>query len=194
MYIQNLYKSSERKSELLEKIDKWLLEYYIKELKKSLNEIIENIKERAGIPEIKESYASISLYCCNNNGSQLCKYDDSTIEIYKKSKRISCEPNIPYLPDKLECTNYSDKSSFELLNLSNRLSYIKDKILDIHKTAYPGVLMNLGDQSINIVIDAYIDQKKTEKANSKIIKDSNSLIFDMGGFYIRMYWHTDKHC
>ena len=88
MYIQNLYKSSERKSRLLEKIDKWLLEYYIKEVKKSLNEIIENIKERAGIPEIKESYASIGLYCCNNNGSQLCEYVDITIEIYKKAKEL----------------------------------------------------------------------------------------------------------
>ena len=54
--------------------------------------------------------------------------------------------------------------------------------------------MNLSDQSINMVIDAYIDQKKTERANLNIIKDSNSLIFDMGDFYIRMYWHTDKHC
>jgi hypothetical protein len=195
MYIQNPYKSSERKSKLLEKIDELLLEYDIKELKNSLKEIIENIKERAGIPEIKESYASISLYCCkSNNGSIQCKYDDSTIEIYKKSKRISCKLNIPYLPDKLECTNYSNKSSFELSNLYQRFSSIKDKILDIHKTAYPEVLMKLDNQSITIAVDAYIYPKKTKKANSKIIKDSNSLIFDMGDFYIRMYWHTNESC
>jgi len=195
MYIQNPYKSSERKSKLLEKIDEWLLEYDIKELKNSLNEIIENIKERAGIPGIKESYASISLYCCkSNNGSIRCKYDDSTIEIYKKGKKISCKSNIPSLPDKLECTNYSNKSSFELSNLYQRFSSIKDKILDIHKTAYPEVLMNLDNQSITIAVDTYMYFDKSVKEPPVIIKDNNSLIFDMGNFYIRMYWRIDGSC
>ncbi|EOD42808.1 Uncharacterized protein Nst1_147 [Candidatus Nanobsidianus stetteri] len=195
MYDQPADKSSEGKSELLEKIDKWLLEYDIKELKNSLNEIVENIKERVGISKIEGSYTSISLYCCNrDNGRMWCKYD-SKIEIYNKGKKISCEPNIPFLPDKLECINYRDKSLFEISNLRDKLSYIEGKILDIHKTAYPGVLMNLGNQSITISIDTYIDSKQeTKKANSKIIKDNNSLIYEKDGFYIRIYWHTDEPC
>jgi len=194
MYIQQPDKSSERRSELLEKIDRFLIENDMQEIKNSLSEIVENIKERASILKIEGFYTSISLYCCNiDNGSTWCKYD-STIEIYNKGKRISCESNIPYLPDKLECINYNDKSSFELFNLYDNLSSIKDKILDIHKTAYPGVIMNLGNQSITITVDAYIDQKETKKANSKIIKDNNSLIYEKDDFYIRIYWHTDESC
>jgi hypothetical protein len=181
--------------DLTERIKEWEkeLKYHMKEIGGSLLAIAIDAKKKANLPKIEKLIAPINLYCDDISNNHCYKFDIST-EIYPKNENrgVICESNIPSLPDKLICANYIDKSLFELPNLSDDLSYIKNKFLDAYKTAYREVLMTPDNQPINIKINidatAYMYFDKPVKEPPVIIKYNNLLIYDEGNFYFIMSW------
>ncbi|MFP3316889.1 MAG: hypothetical protein RXN79_00570 [Candidatus Nanopusillus sp.] len=166
------------------------LKYPIKKLEDLLNEMSKNAQKKANLSEIKGSATVIDLYC-NKRGNEpmWCGYYIDT-DLYNKDDGIRCLSNSPYLPNRVKCTNYSDKS-FELSDSLQSISFvqgIRNSILDIYNILNPGVLTDMGKQYIHIRGIAYMDLDKSIKENPVIIKDNNLLIYYNGRTSIKMFY------
>ena len=191
---QQLYKSFKKIFDsTTEGINKEQLDYHIGQLEALLNGIAENVKEKAtNTFEIKGSRTPMGLHCNKRSDESMqCEY---YIKIYlynlyneDYSNVIECHSDSQYLPYKIECTHYSSK----LVELSDSISFIKDIIktlLDIYDTLEPGVLKNLGKQSINISTVFSTNSDKQRKENPEIYKHGNLFIYNNGRSIIKMDW------
>jgi hypothetical protein len=177
----------------LEKETNKMLEYHIKELGDLLNEMSKKAQEKANLPEIKVSATVIDLYCNKRSNEPMrCGYNITTY-IHNKDKLIGCYSDIQYLPYKIRCTNYSDKSSFELFGPLQSISFIqgiKNSILDIYNILNPGVLTHMDNQYMHIRASVLMDLDKPIKENPEISKYSNEFIYNNGRSIIKMNWRV----
>jgi len=181
-------KSSEEIFELIQEVRKMELRYRIKKLEDLLNEMVKNAQEKANLPEIKESLTVIDLDC-NKHGNEpmQCGYNITT-NIYNKDEVIECYSDALYLPSKIRCTKYSDKSSFELPDSIYFIQGIKKTIPDIYNILNPGVLTRMDKQYINIYSVVSMDLNKPIKENPEISKYRNEFIYNNGRSIIKMDW------
>jgi hypothetical protein len=178
-----------------EENNKGQLEDFIGQLRGSLDEIVKKVGKKGKLTEIEHSSAEIELNCKkDSNGSIQCKYNIKTYLYSKDGRRIECYSNSEDLPYKAECTIYSGLSSnskygsFELSNSRSSIEGIIDSILKIHKTLYPGVLMNMDEQNMYIGSFASTFPDRSIKVIPEMKKDSNSFSYDDGRFAFTIYW------
>jgi hypothetical protein len=154
------------------------LEYHIGELVKSLDNLVKNIKEKAGISEPEKYNAKMSLYYNNLvNSSRKSRYDSFTIDIFKEYEIIMCHLDIPHSPYKTICTNYGDKSFVLPDSLQNKrlIDGIKDSIIKILESELP---MNINKPYINIRTDVSVYPYNPIKKDPEIIKYDNFIRFN----------------
>jgi hypothetical protein len=203
-------------SDLIEKLKKWELGYDIKELKGSLNELVEKALEKVGISEIGRFDASIGLRYPRDDNEPISKpkrhghnyltdiynkiYDNSkynylAIYIYDKDNKkniLSCHLD---LLNKIICTNYNGKT-FTLSDPLQKCPFpesIKKPILNILTDILnPGELMNMGNKYMNIATEVSMNPNNPTEANPAISiyrsKYNNEFKYDDNRSRVRIAW------
>jgi hypothetical protein len=175
------YKSSEKILELIQKETNIRLEYHIEQLESLLYKIGKKVQKKAYTYELDRSRTLIGLDCNKpSNEPMWCGYNIE-INLYNQNKAIECRLDKKYVPSKIICTNYSNKS-FELSNSPQNIYFIegiKNSILNIINISYPEVLANMSGK-YNIYTKAVVsmDYNNPRKENPEISKDSNLLRYN----------------
>jgi hypothetical protein len=141
--------------------------------------IAKNAQEKTGISQPERSITSTHLYYDKHDNKHVrVGYYSLTTNIYGDDNIIECLLNKLYSPYKIECTKYSDRSSFELPDSSPIIESMKNSILNTLRISYRGVLTSIDNPRINISAYVYVDFKSPKKENPEIIKYGNVLIYD----------------
>jgi len=185
------YKSSEKISESIEEDKKRQVEFYRSQLKGLLDEIIENVKEQANLNEIEKYIARSDLILDKLNNKSMLERHEIEIKIYSKDSEINCYSytQIPYLSDKIKCTNYKDKS-FELPNSLYYIQGIKNTIRDTVNTVDPGVFTNI-DKIDNSLYIKTVDSKYSNgpiKENPEMEISKSSIRYNDGRSKTEINW------
>jgi len=112
---------------------------------------------------------------------------------YIKKERIECHSDSQNLPYKIECTKYSDNSSFELFNPRQSKSFIEDTknpTIDIFYILNPEVkeLTYMDKYYTTIKASAFMDLGEPKK-NPEINKYGNRFEYYTRRFNVTMTWH-----
>jgi hypothetical protein len=118
------------------------------------------------------------------------------MNLYNQNKAIECRLDKKYLPSKIICTNYSNKS-FELSNSPQNIYFIegiKNSILNIINISYPEVLANMSGK-YNIYTKAVVsmDYNNPKKENPEININSNKFTYNNGRYNITITWSLYDH-
>jgi hypothetical protein len=154
------------------------LKYHIGELVNSLDNLVGNIKEKAGISEIEKYNAKMDLYYNNLvNNPRKSRYNSFTTDIFKEYEILMCHLDIPHSPYKTICTNYGDKSFVLPDSLQNRrlIDSIRDSIIKILEPELP---TNMNKPYINISTDVYVYPYNPIKKDPEIIRYGNFIRFN----------------
>jgi hypothetical protein len=185
------YKSSEKTSESIEEDKKRQVEFYRSQLKGFLDEIIENVKEKFNLNEIEKYTARVDLILDKLYNEHMLERHEIEIKIYSKDDEIKCYSyiQIPYLSDKIKCTNYKDRA-FELPNSLYYIQGIKNTIRDTVKTVNPEVFTNIDkiDNSLYIkTVDSKYSKEPT-KENPEMEISKSSVRYNDGRSKTEIEW------
>jgi hypothetical protein len=140
----------------------------IGELRNYSKEIVEMAQKTYNIPEINEVYVLIG-WVSNPFGYDTEQYKHQKlfkIEMHSIDGIYICKSDMLYSPNKIECTRYSDKSSFVLPNSDYFIQNIKDWSLKASRL-YPGKLKS-PDQYVSLSVFNPMDPKNPTTSNLEI--------------------------
>jgi hypothetical protein len=183
-YNQQLYKSSEKISGLMEKIYKWELKYrirdHVKDIKELFNEIHEYVKESADISEIKKSNTVIDFDYEKIGNELIYRENDIKMYLYNEDDGFMCLLDTQISSDHIECTHYDDKRFIYARKINSLMRSIEEKIIDIYKILYPEV------PKYHTRTDISMDLDKPKKEIPEISINGNSVIYDEGIFHMKI--------
>ena len=173
---QQQYKSSEK---ALEKEINKRLEFTEGQLDgilhRTYTNVREKMKEKANTNEFGlKGYSGVFNLDCSESsyGYIQCEHNIkiSFYNLHKENDVIKCYSDSELSPDKIQCTHYSSKSTFELSDSSSLTKGMKYLILDRLNTENPDVLTDIlsyiDKQNINIT--AVVSRSGNDKPDIKL--------------------------
>jgi hypothetical protein len=183
------YKSSE-KIEVIKR-----LESPIRTLKDLVDEMSEKAQKKVNLSGIERSITTIDWFNEKIDDERRWRYlIGASIHNDKDNAAIMCYAISIYSPKyspQIKCVFRGYE--FVLYDSHQSISLIKnmkDSILEIHKTLYPGVLEHMDEYDKNIYIGtaAYLYLSNPTEENPIIKIDGNKFSYDEGRFKTKMAW------